>query len=105
MCNMDLEKCSFAIQIIWLFVDSYVILKLYSWLECSNLTFLSRFRVQQITGVTNNMQRRCGIVLPPPADDYCNNSSAIIGKPTVNTYSNVRLFGYVALFSHSFLID
>ncbi|XP_057526259.1 uncharacterized protein LOC130805500 isoform X1 [Amaranthus tricolor] len=45
-------------------------------------------RVQQITGVTNNMQRRCGSVLPPPADDYCNNSSAIIGKPTVNTSSN-----------------
>ncbi|XP_021746224.1 uncharacterized protein LOC110712112 isoform X2 [Chenopodium quinoa] len=46
-------------------------------------------RVQQITGVTNNMQRRAGTTLPPPADDYCNNSSVVIEKPTVkNTSTN-----------------
>ncbi|GMJ15456.1 hypothetical protein like AT3G45630 [Hibiscus trionum] len=32
-------------------------------------------RVQQITGTTNNMQRRAGTMLPPPVDDYCPNSS------------------------------
>ncbi|CAO2812885.1 unnamed protein product [Amaranthus hypochondriacus] len=45
-------------------------------------------RVQQITGVTNNMQRRSGDVLPPPADDYCNNSSAVTVKPIVKASSN-----------------
>ncbi|GMI84063.1 hypothetical protein like AT3G45630 [Hibiscus trionum] len=33
-------------------------------------------RVQQITGTTNNMQRRAGTMLPPPVDDYCPNSSS-----------------------------
>ncbi|XP_039059516.1 uncharacterized protein LOC120203258 [Hibiscus syriacus] len=33
-------------------------------------------RVQQITGTTNNMQRRAGNMLPPPVDDYCPNSSS-----------------------------
>ncbi|XP_017604034.1 uncharacterized protein LOC108450777 isoform X6 [Gossypium arboreum] len=37
-------------------------------------------RVQQITGATNNMQRRPGNMLPPPADDYCPNSSASAAK-------------------------
>ncbi|XP_021734920.1 uncharacterized protein LOC110701601 [Chenopodium quinoa] len=46
-------------------------------------------RVQEITGVTNNMQRRAGTLLPPPADDYCNISSAVIEKPSVkNTLTN-----------------
>ncbi|KAH6814596.1 hypothetical protein C2S51_023614 [Perilla frutescens var. frutescens] len=38
-------------------------------------------RVQQITGSTNSTQRRAGYVLPPPADEYCNNTSASSGKP------------------------
>lgn len=46
-------------------------------------------RVQQITGCTNNMQRRSGTVLPPPADDYCSNNSPVIGKPVVKISSNV----------------
>lgn len=37
------------------------------------------------------MQRRSGDVLPPPADDYCNNSSAVTVKPIVKASSNVRL--------------
>lgn len=45
-------------------------------------------RVQQITGVTNNLQRRSGNALPPPADDQCNNSSAVVEKPIVKTSSN-----------------
>ncbi|XP_038901785.1 uncharacterized protein LOC120088502 isoform X3 [Benincasa hispida] len=48
----------------------------------------TRSRVQQITGASNNLQRRSGNVLPPPMDDFCNNSSAN-GKPIVkNTSSN-----------------
>ncbi|XP_022146247.1 uncharacterized protein LOC111015505 isoform X2 [Momordica charantia] len=48
----------------------------------------TRSRVQQITGASNNMQRRSGSVLPPPMDDYCNNNSSN-GKPIVkNTSSN-----------------
>ncbi|XVE79702.1 hypothetical protein DITRI_Ditri14bG0079000 [Diplodiscus trichospermus] len=38
-------------------------------------------RVQQITGATNNMQRRAGNMLPPPVDDYCPNSVASAVKP------------------------
>ncbi|XP_012463373.1 uncharacterized protein LOC105782867 [Gossypium raimondii] len=38
-------------------------------------------RVQQITGTTNNMQRRVGTTLPPPVDDYYPNSSASTAKP------------------------
>ncbi|KAK9677912.1 hypothetical protein RND81_11G175700 [Saponaria officinalis] len=45
-------------------------------------------RVQEITGITNNMQRRSGNVLPPPADDYCNNTPAVTGKPGVKNASN-----------------
>ncbi|XP_019056595.1 PREDICTED: uncharacterized protein LOC104800619 [Tarenaya hassleriana] len=33
-----------------------------------------RSKVQQITGVTNNLQRRAGSMLPPPVDDYCDNN-------------------------------
>ncbi|CAL0334062.1 unnamed protein product [Lupinus luteus] len=52
----------------------------------------TRNRVQQITGVTINTQRRSGNVLPPPMDDSVNNSS---GKPIMesassNTVSTVR---------------
>ncbi|XP_074276300.1 uncharacterized protein LOC141600034 isoform X2 [Silene latifolia] len=51
--------------------------------------FISAYsRVQQITGVTNNMQRRSGSVLPSPADDYCDNSSTVTGKPVVKSSSN-----------------
>ncbi|KAG6415084.1 hypothetical protein SASPL_122486 [Salvia splendens] len=42
-------------------------------------------RVQQITGSTNSTQRRSGYVLPPPADEYCNNTSASSGKPINKT--------------------
>ncbi|KAK6163277.1 hypothetical protein DH2020_000141 [Rehmannia glutinosa] len=48
----------------------------------------TRSRVQQITGSSNGMQWRSGNVLPPPADEYCDNSSSSSGKPitkTVNT--------------------
>ncbi|XP_059660656.1 uncharacterized protein LOC132307019 isoform X2 [Cornus florida] len=45
-------------------------------------------RVQQITGVTNNMQRRSGNVLPSPADEYCSNSSASSGKPISKSPTN-----------------
>ncbi|PON53223.1 Splicing factor-like protein [Trema orientale] len=48
----------------------------------------TRSRVQQITGAANNVQRRSGNVLPPPLDDYCNNSSASSGKPIVKNGSN-----------------
>ncbi|GLT53572.1 hypothetical protein SLA2020_268350 [Shorea laevis] len=56
---------------------------------------ISAYTVQQITGAANNMQRRSGNVLPPPADEYCNNSSASAAKPIVkntsqNTASVVR---------------
>ncbi|XP_009784817.1 uncharacterized protein LOC107819772 isoform X2 [Nicotiana tabacum] len=45
-------------------------------------------RVQQITGAINSMQRRSGSVLPSPADDYCNNSSASAGQPISKTAAN-----------------
>ncbi|KAF4354613.1 hypothetical protein F8388_009604 [Cannabis sativa] len=49
----------------------------------------TRSRVQQITGASNNVQRRSGSVLPPPMDDYCDNSSASTAKPIVkNAPSN-----------------
>ncbi|XP_024031778.1 uncharacterized protein LOC21394467 isoform X3 [Morus notabilis] len=48
----------------------------------------TRSRVQQITGAANNVQRRSGNVLPPPIDDYCNNSSASSGKPIVKNVSS-----------------
>ncbi|KAM3202342.1 putative protein isoform X1 [Capsicum annuum] len=48
----------------------------------------TRSRVQQITGAITSMQRRSGSVLPPPADDYCNNSSASAGKPFNKTVTN-----------------
>ncbi|KAL9241043.1 hypothetical protein vseg_015202 [Gypsophila vaccaria] len=44
--------------------------------------------VQQITGITNNMQQRSGNYLPPPADDYCCNSSTLRGNPEVKSPSN-----------------
>ncbi|KAG2673680.1 hypothetical protein I3760_13G103000 [Carya illinoinensis] len=49
----------------------------------------TRSRVQQITGATNNMQRRSGNVLPPPPDEYYINSSTSTGKPIVKTTSNI----------------
>ncbi|KAA8543984.1 hypothetical protein F0562_021839 [Nyssa sinensis] len=48
----------------------------------------TRSRVQQITGATNNMQRHSGNVLPPPADEYWNNSSASSGKSFSKSASN-----------------
>ncbi|XP_055835570.1 uncharacterized protein LOC129904063 isoform X6 [Solanum dulcamara] len=48
----------------------------------------TRSRVQQITGAVTSMQRRSGSVLPPPADDYCNNSSASAGRPFSKTATN-----------------
>ncbi|XP_051143345.1 uncharacterized protein LOC127259791 isoform X2 [Andrographis paniculata] len=48
----------------------------------------SSCRVQRITGSSNSTQRRSGNVLPPPADEYCNNavsSGRPIPKPNVNT--------------------
>ncbi|KAF8395025.1 hypothetical protein HHK36_018964 [Tetracentron sinense] len=48
----------------------------------------TRSRVQQIAGAANNLQRRSGNLLPPPADDYCNNDIASTGKPIVKTAPN-----------------
>ncbi|KAH0777348.1 hypothetical protein KY290_008759 [Solanum tuberosum] len=48
----------------------------------------TRSRVQQITGAITSMQRRSGSVLPPAADDYCNNSSVSAGKPFSKTATN-----------------
>ncbi|KAL5169469.1 CCR4-NOT transcription complex subunit 4 [Glycine soja] len=52
----------------------------------------TRSRVQQITGATNNMQRRSGNVLPPPLDDNMNSSSAkpIVKNSSSNSVSTVR---------------
>ncbi|XP_027344951.1 uncharacterized protein LOC113857366 isoform X3 [Abrus precatorius] len=52
----------------------------------------TRSRVQQITGATNNMQRRSGNVLPPPMDDSTSNSSAkpILKNASSNSVSTVR---------------
>lgn len=47
----------------------------------------TRSRVQQITGATNNLQRRSGSMLPPPADDFCNTTSSTV-KPIVKTPSS-----------------
>ncbi|XWS28925.1 hypothetical protein CRYUN_Cryun25bG0113700 [Craigia yunnanensis] len=46
-------------------------------------------RVQEITGATNNMQRRAGNMLPPPVDDYCPNSSVSAAKPIVKNAPNI----------------
>lgn len=48
----------------------------------------TRSRVQQITGTTNNLQRRSGSVLPPPFDDYCHINSASTAKPSVKNAAN-----------------
>ncbi|KAL0436851.1 UNVERIFIED_CONTAM: CCR4-NOT transcription complex subunit [Sesamum radiatum] len=50
----------------------------------------TRSRVQQITGSSNSTQRRSGNVLPPPADEYCNNTSASSGKPITKTAVNTN---------------
>ncbi|GFZ13189.1 RNA binding (RRM/RBD/RNP motifs) family protein [Actinidia rufa] len=48
----------------------------------------TRSRVEQITGATNNMQRRSGDVLPPPADEYHINGSASSGKTSSKSASS-----------------
>ncbi|ESR37917.1 hypothetical protein CICLE_v10027731mg [Citrus x clementina] len=48
----------------------------------------TRSRVQQITGTTNNLQRRSGNVLPPPFDDYCHINSVSTAKPSVKNAAN-----------------
>ncbi|GAV71373.1 RRM_5 domain-containing protein [Cephalotus follicularis] len=48
----------------------------------------TRSRVQQITGATNNLQRRAGNMLPPPADDFCNNP-VLTAKPTVKNVTTL----------------
>ncbi|KAH6822069.1 hypothetical protein C2S53_015857 [Perilla frutescens var. hirtella] len=45
----------------------------------------TRSRIQQATSSSNSIQRRSGNVLPPPEDEYCNNSSTFSGKPMVKT--------------------
>ncbi|KAG4967341.1 hypothetical protein JHK87_032992 [Glycine soja] len=52
----------------------------------------TRSRVQQITGATNNMQRRSGNVLPPPLDDNMNSSSVkpIVKNSSCNSVNIVR---------------
>lgn len=49
----------------------------------------TRSRVQQITGATYDMQRRSGNFLPPPADDYCNESSSSWAKPISKSPTNI----------------
>ncbi|KAI3819765.1 hypothetical protein L1987_13614 [Smallanthus sonchifolius] len=48
----------------------------------------TRGRVQQVTGATNEMQRRSGNILPPAADDYSNNSTSSWGKPIDKSTTN-----------------
>ncbi|KAI3678437.1 hypothetical protein L6452_37729 [Arctium lappa] len=48
----------------------------------------TRGRVQQVTGATNDMQRRSGNMLPPPADDYSNNSTSSWAKPISKSTTN-----------------
>ncbi|KAK9065912.1 hypothetical protein SSX86_015314 [Deinandra increscens subsp. villosa] len=48
----------------------------------------TRGRVQQVTGATNELQRRSGNILPPAADDYSNNSTSSWGKPISKTTTN-----------------
>ncbi|XP_073054757.1 uncharacterized protein [Primulina eburnea] len=48
----------------------------------------TRSRVQQITGATNSS--RSGNVLPPPADENCNNSPALSGKLINKTAANTN---------------
>ena len=91
MCNIRLGKCSielgYSCLLLWIvlyFLNSFHGVHV-------NVNCFFGIRVQQITGVTNNMQRRSGDVLPPPADDYCNNSSVVTVKPIVKASSNVRL--------------
>ncbi|XP_057781705.1 uncharacterized protein LOC131000003 [Salvia miltiorrhiza] len=50
----------------------------------------TRSRVQQITGFANSTQRRSGYVLPPPADEYYNNTSASSVKPINKTAVNTN---------------
>ncbi|KAL8516122.1 hypothetical protein ACS0TY_014701 [Phlomoides rotata] len=49
-------------------------------------------RVQQITGSSNSTQRRSGNLLPPPVDEYCNNTFASSGKPINKTAVNTNDF-------------
>ncbi|KAG6735697.1 hypothetical protein POTOM_061655 [Populus tomentosa] len=51
----------------------------------------TRSRVQQVTGAPSCLLWRSGSMLPPPADDYCNNSSASAAKPVVKNASDVHL--------------
>ncbi|KAM0067244.1 putative transcription factor C2H2 family [Helianthus debilis subsp. tardiflorus] len=48
----------------------------------------TRCRVQQITGATNEMQRRSGNILPPATDDYSNNNTSSLGKPIDKSTTN-----------------
>lgn len=49
----------------------------------------TRSRVQQIIGATNNMHRRSGNVLPPPADEYIHSNITSTAKPIANKSSNI----------------
>ncbi|GER42006.1 RNA binding (RRM/RBD/RNP motifs) family protein [Striga asiatica] len=46
-------------------------------------------RVQQINGSSNSIQQLAGSVLPPPGDEYCNNSSTS-GKPITKAATNTN---------------
>lgn len=48
----------------------------------------TRGRVQQVTGITNDIQRRSGNFLPPAADDYSNNTTSSWAKPISKTPTN-----------------
>ncbi|KAH9735501.1 RNA binding (RRM/RBD/RNP motifs) family protein [Citrus sinensis] len=49
----------------------------------------TRSRVQQIIGATNNMHRRSGNALPPPADEYINSNITSTAKPIAKNSSNI----------------
>ncbi|GLU02450.1 hypothetical protein SLE2022_197000 [Rubroshorea leprosula] len=53
----------------------------------------TRSRVQQLTSATNNMQWRSGSVLPPPVDDYCQNSTASTARPIAKNAPNNTAVG------------
>ncbi|KAG8390660.1 hypothetical protein BUALT_Bualt01G0106700 [Buddleja alternifolia] len=55
----------------------------------------TRSRVQQIVGGTNTVVKRSGNVLPPPADDIYNSTSAFTDKSTIRSVMSDAVHGSV----------
>ncbi|PIN16715.1 MOT2 transcription factor [Handroanthus impetiginosus] len=53
----------------------------------------TRGRVQQIVGATNNMLKRSGNVLPPPAEDIYNSNSTFTDKSTLRSGTSDTVHG------------